>query len=149
MDDVDLSILRFLEKDARISFSELADKVGLSKTPCWNRVKELQKKGVIKGYTAILDEHALGLEIDALVHVVVNFALSQEFEDAVQLHPNILTCYAVTGEYDYMLKVIAPSISEIDKVLRKELSSIPGVERFSTAIATRTIKSNTPLSMVK
>lgn len=148
MNKIDIQILRLLEADGRISFSELAQAVGLSKTPCWNRVKELKRAGIIKGYTATLDEHALGLEIHALVHVVVNFALSQEFEDAVNLHKNILTCYAVTGDYDYMLKVIAPSIADIDKVLRKELSSIPGVERFSTAIATRTIKNHTSLSML-
>ena len=142
----DLHILRLLESDGRMSFSELANQVGMSKTPCWNKVKELQKQGVIQGYKAIINPLAVGLEIVAIVHVVVRFDESSAFEEAIHLHRNIVSCEAVTGDFDYVLKVFAPNIAELDQLLRKEISRIPGVARFSTAIATRTIKSDAPLS---
>lgn len=146
MDKLDLQIIRELESDGRISFASLASRVGLSKTPCWNRVKELQKRGVIKGFKTVLDQHALGLGIQAIVHVVVNFNQSNEFEKAIDDHKHVLDCFAVTGDFDYVLRVIATDVSHLDKLLRRELCKVPGVERFSTAIATRTIKDEAKLS---
>lgn len=145
MDKLDRQILSILEENSRISFAELANEVGLSKTPCWNRVKELQKKGVIEGFDTRLNSQLLGLHIKAMVSVVVNFAFYNDFEQAMTSHKNVLTCSAVTGDFDYVLTVIASDITTLDDVLRKELSSVPGVERFSTAIVTRTIKERSKL----
>jgi Lrp/AsnC family leucine-responsive transcriptional regulator len=139
----DKQILRLLEHNGRISFAELAIEVGLSKTPCWNRVKALEKAGFIKSYAACLDATALGLEIRAFVHVVVNFDESEAFEDAVNDHTHILRCEAVTGDFDYLLEVAAQNMPRLDKLLRKELSKLPGIARFSTSIATREVKYST------
>lgn len=136
----DKHILSLLEQNGRISFAELALQVGLTKTPCWNRVKALQKAGFIKAYEAHLDASALGLEIRAFVHVVVNFEHSEAFEDAVNQHTHILRCEAVTGDFDYLLEVAAQNMPRLDKLLRKELSKLPGIARFSTSIATREVK---------
>lgn len=140
MDKIDREILSALEGDARISFADLALKVGLSKTPCWNRVKELELKGVIRAYTARIDPYALGLEVQAVVQLVLNFDKANVFEESVRKHEKILHCFAVTGDYDYVLHVIAKNIRDLDEFLRSELSQFSGVERFSTAISTRSIK---------
>lgn len=142
MSQQDKAILSVLERSGRISYSELALQLGMSKTPCWNRVKALQKQGYIKGFSAQLDTQKLGLEIRAFVHVIVNFDQSDKFEKAVHQHENILRCEAVTGDFDYLLELVAANMARLDALLRQELSKLPGVARFSTSISTREIKSN-------
>lgn len=136
----DKQILAALEQSGRMSFSMLAQEVGLSKTPCWNKVKSFQESGLIKGYSANLNHQYLGLEIRAFVHVIVNFEQSLDFEEAVGEHQNILRCEAVTGDFDYLLEVLAENMQRLDVLLRQELSKLPGVARFSTSISTREIK---------
>lgn len=140
----DLQLLAKLEEDARISFASLGEEVGLSKTPCWNRVKALQEKGVIKGYRTQLDPQALALHIRALVHVVVDFERYQAFEAAIVAHPAIRECHAVTGDFDYVLEILAADIQAFDTLLRADLSRLPGVQRFTTSISTRMVKEQGP-----
>lgn len=140
MDSVDVKILTVLENEGRISFTALGEKIGLSKTPCWSRVKDLEASGAIEGYSAKVSPDALGLGIRALVHVVVSFDQYQSFEDAIIRHRAVRCCHAVTGEYDYVLEVLAPDMSALDTLLRQELSRLPGVSRFNTSITTRMIK---------
>ena len=141
MDHIDLNILELLEKDGRLSFASLGEAVGLSKTPCWNRVRELEAAGIIEGYGARVSAESVGLEIRAIVHVVVAFNRYEAFEAAIQEHSSVRTCHAVTGEYDYILEVLAPDMVALDELLRKDLSRLPGVTRFNTSITTRLIKS--------
>ena len=148
LDKTDRHILSILETQGRIAFAELAEQVGLSKTPCWNRVKVLQKTGLISGYSANVNHQMLGLNIQAVIHVVVDFTQSEAFEDAMLVHKHVMSCLAVTGDYDYVLKVIAHNVPELDSLLRKDLSRLPGVTRFSTAIATRSIKDSCKLSEI-
>ncbi|MFT6331174.1 MAG: Lrp/AsnC family leucine-responsive transcriptional regulator [Bermanella sp.] len=140
LDDLDLHIIRLLEEDGRQSFSLLGEKVGLSKTPCWNRVNRLQNAGVIEGYGARINPQKLGLEVRALVQVIVEFADYKAFEQAVNKHRSIDWCQAITGEFDYIMQVLADNIGELDSLLREELSGLPGVHRFTTSISTRVIK---------
>lgn len=146
MQKIDLQIISTLEGDARISFAELGESVGLSKTPCWNRVQNLHKSGVITGYAARLDPMTLGLNIRALVHVVVNFEHYQAFEKAILAHKAVRSCHAVTGEFDYVLEVLAKDITDFDQLLRAEMSRLPGVQRFNTSISTRMVKQDGPYS---
>jgi Lrp/AsnC family transcriptional regulator, leucine-responsive regulatory protein len=141
---LDLKILQALEQDGRMSFASLADSIGLSKTPCWNRVNELQQRGCIAGYSANISALKIGLQVRALVHVVVDFSQYQAFEQAIIAHPNVRSCHAVTGDYDYVLEVLATDIASFDLLLRKQLSQIPGVERFNSAISTRLVKTDAP-----
>nr|WP_136252338.1 Lrp/AsnC family transcriptional regulator [Ningiella ruwaisensis] len=141
----DIEMLTRLERSARVSFSELAEEVGLSKTPCWNRVKMFEREGIINGYHTELNAQALGIEIRAFVHVVLNFNESEAFEKAVSSHPNILRCDAVTGDFDYLLEIAATNMQRLDDLLRKELSKLPGIARFSTSISTRSVKTSTQL----
>jgi Lrp/AsnC family leucine-responsive transcriptional regulator len=141
-------ILHNLEVDGRLSFSALGERLGLSKTPCWNKVSELQKNGTIEGYSARVNPSKLGLTIRALVHVVVNFSHYKEFELAIVAHSNVRSCQAVTGEYDYVLEILACDIQAFDQLLRENLSQLPGVERFNTAISTRMVKQNGPYTQM-
>lgn len=146
MDKKDKEILAALERDGRVSFSSLGDAIGLSKTPCWKRVQQLSDSGVITGYSAQLNPASLGLHIRALVHVVVDFDLYQQFEKAIQAHKSVRSCHAVTGEFDYVLEILAKDINDFDQMLRAGLSRLPGVQRFNTAISTRMVKSSGPYS---
>jgi Lrp/AsnC family leucine-responsive transcriptional regulator len=142
--ELDLNILNVLEKEGRISFSEVGERVGLSKTPCWNRVTALKENHSILGYQANLDPAKLGLHIRALVHVVVDFHQYQAFEQAILEHKNVRACHAVTGEFDYVIEILAKDMLAFDTLLRDELSQIPGVTRFNTSLSTRVIKDNSP-----
>lgn len=148
LDELDLKIVAELEKDGRISFSALGETVGLSKTPCWNRVKALAERGVIQGYSADIDPAALGLTIRALVHVVVDFEHYKQFEHAIMAHKSVRSCQAVTGEFDYVLEILASDIGAFDHLLRADLSRLPGVQRFNTAISTRIVKSHGAYSIM-
>ncbi|WP_340678942.1 Lrp/AsnC family transcriptional regulator [Paraglaciecola sp.] len=141
-------LLRNLEIEGRLSFAALGERLGLSKTPCWNKVSELQKNGTIEGYSARINPAKLGLAIRALVHVVVNFGHYKAFEQAIIEHANVRSCHAVTGEYDYVLEILACDIQAFDQLLRENLSQLPGVERFNTAISTRMVKQDGPYTQM-
>ncbi len=92
-----------------MSFAALAEIVGLSKTPCWKRVKALEEAGIIRGYRTMLDAALLGFGLEAFVQVSIDFELSEAFEAAVRRHPLIWRCHATTGEADYLLHIVAPT----------------------------------------
>lgn len=140
LDALDRKIIGALEADARISFAALAYHVGLSKTPCWKRVKALEDAGIIRGYAARLDPAKLGFGIEAFIQVSIDFEVSEEFEAAVRRHPLIWRCHATTGEADYLLHIVAVDMAALDRMLREELSRLPGVRRTITSMAMREIK---------
>ena len=137
---IEQRILAALERDARLSFAELGERVGLSKTPAWARVRDLERRGLIRGYHAQIAPAALGLEIHAFVHVKIRSVASDAFETAVNAHPAVLECHTTAGDADYLLHVLVASASSLDALLRFELSRLPGVEGISTTVALKTIK---------
>ena len=112
MDKIDHRILTSLEDDARQSFAELGDQVGLSKTPCWQRVRELERSGVIRGYRAEIDSAQLGLKVEAFVHVTLSSVQHVEFEAAVLQHPAVLQCFTTAGQADYLMHVLVAGIGK-------------------------------------
>ncbi|MER8798961.1 Lrp/AsnC family transcriptional regulator [Mesorhizobium sp. M0018] len=140
LDAIDRKIIAALEREARISFAALADEVGLSKTPCWKRVKTLEDAGVIRGYSTLIDPAKLGFGIEAFIQVSIDFELSDAFEAAVKKHPLIRRCHATTGEADYLLQIVTVDMMALDRMLREELSRLPGVRRTITSMAMREIK---------
>jgi Lrp/AsnC family leucine-responsive transcriptional regulator len=148
LDSTARNLVSRLELDGRLSFASLGESIGLSKTPCWNRVQALHQSGVIQGYSANIDPKALGLSIRALVHVVVNFEHYRAFEEAIIAHPAVRSCHAVTGDFDYVLEILATDIDAFDHLLRANLSRLPGVQRFNTAISTRMVKNAGPYSLM-
>ncbi|MDE1995378.1 MAG: Lrp/AsnC family transcriptional regulator [Rhizobiaceae bacterium] len=146
LDALDHKIISALEADARMSFSDLADLVGLSKTPCWKRVKALEDAGIIKGYRTMLDPARLGFGLEAFVQISIDVELFEAFEAAVRRHPLIWRCHATTGEADYLLHVIAVDMPALDRLLRQELNRLPGVRHTITSMSTREIKSEISLA---
>ena len=140
MDRYDWTILAQLERDGRQPFSTIAEKVGLSKTPCWTRVQALEQSGIITGYRAVVNQTALGLKLTAFCEVAVNFEQHAAFERAVAEHPSVLECFTTAGQADYLLHVVTRDVETLDTLLREELSQLPGVRRFSTTICLKRIK---------
>ena len=151
MDRFDRAILSALERDARQSFADLAQEVGMSKTPCWNRVQGLEASGAILGYRAMVEPEAVGLTLDAFVQVSVSFADHAAFEAAACAHPSVIACYTTAGDADYLLHVMARDadyllhvmardVAHLDGLLRGQLRRMPGVERFNTTIGMKRIK---------
>ena len=146
MDKTDREIVRLLEDDARISFAELGERVGLSKTPCWQRVRELERRGLIRGYRTEVDAEGLGLRVHAFVHVTINAACHAQFEAAAAAHPSILQCFTTAGQADYLMHVLVQEIEQLDQLLRMEIRRMPGVQRLETTVCMKTIKPRAPLT---
>src|SRR3982074_216988 len=146
MDKIDHRILTSLEEDARQSFADLGEQVGLSKTPCWQRVRELERAGVIRGYRAEIDSVQLGLKVEAFVQVTLRSVQHAEFEAAVLRHPAVLQCFTTAGQADYLIHVLVAGISELDSLLRLEISQMPGVQKIETTVCMKTIKHRTPIT---
>lgn len=137
---VDARLLAALEGDGRLSYATLGERVGLSKTPTWARVRALEQGGVITGYRAEVEPAALGLDLHAFVEVRIRSTLHADFERAVLDHPAVLECYTTAGQADYLLHVLVASIGALDALLRDDVSRMPGVERLSTTVGMKTIK---------
>ena len=146
LDPVDLRIIALLETDVRISFADLAEQVGLSKTPCWKRVKAMEDAGVIRGYSLLVDPARMGFGLEAFIQVTISPESYAAFEAAVVRHHLIRRCHATTGEDDYLLQIIAVDMAELDVLLREEINRLPGVRRTVTSMITREIKTATRLA---
>lgn len=146
MDKFDLDILASLERDGRQSFVDLAEEVGLSKTPCWMRVQALEKNGTIRGYHADVAPEQLELKLTAYIQVMIDFDRRAEFEAAALANPAVIECMSMAGEADYLLKVVCAGVDRLDDLLRYSLSLLPGLQRSTTMICLRTIKARSPLT---
>ena len=146
IDDIDLKILSALRDDARISNLELAEKVGLSPTPCSRRVRALEMSGVIKGYHTQIDLTAVASVINVLINVRLSHQAPEnidEFMSAVHRLPEITECLLVTGNLDYVLKVQTSDVQALRDFVLKELKTIPCVSDTSTMLILDEAKSTT------
>ncbi len=137
LDSIDHRILDVLRRDGRISMLDLADRVGLSPTPCGRRVKRMEDAGVITGYAAQIDRRALGLQVCVLVSVRLarhGPEGTHEFLSAVARHPEITECLLVTGNLDYMLRIWVRDIEALGIFIRDVLQSIPAVAETTTMV---------------
>ena len=150
MDKTDYQILRELQRDGRLSSQALAERVGLSTSPCWRRVRKLEADGVITSHVAILDPAKLGLHVTAIANVSLEDHHPDsvaQFDRLVRECPEILECYAVSGQYDYMLKVICASIEAYDRLLGEQLLRCSAVHTVNTSFALRSTKDTTALPL--
>ena len=141
VDRIDKAILRNLERNGRMSFNALSERINLSKTPSWTRVQALERDGVITGYRATLAPERLGLELQAFVQARVASDRCGEFEEAVMLNGSVLACYAMTGEADYLLHVLVENVAALDNLVRNRISMMPGAKGVLTLIVLKEIKS--------
>jgi len=146
MDKIDWKILAELEQDGRLSFAELGEKVALSKSPCWSRVRDLEKSGVIQGYGAVIEPGAVGLAVQCLVSVRISFDMHDAFEKAVIEHPAIMECHTTAGDSDYVMRVHARSVEHLDDLLRHKLAKLPGVHRLTTMVFLKAIKARSSIA---
>ncbi|MBV8186693.1 MAG: Lrp/AsnC family transcriptional regulator, partial [Alphaproteobacteria bacterium] len=130
LDDIDRRIVAVLQAQGRIPIVDLADKVGLSPTPCQRRVKRLEEEGVIVRYAALVAPATVGLTLQALVQVTLDDHSEktvEAFEAAIRGRPEVIACYAVTGDMDFLLHVLAPDLQSFSDFALKELLRMPGV----------------------
>ncbi|MEX0584883.1 MAG: Lrp/AsnC ligand binding domain-containing protein [Natronospirillum sp.] len=149
LDTIDLNILDVLQRDGRISFRDLAAEVGLSTTPCLERVRRLEEAKVITGYHAVVDPSALGLNLLVFLEVRLRYQSNQAFEEfrkAAQTVPNLLECHLISGEADYLLKLRLSDISEYRHTLGELLATLPGVHESHSYIVMEEVKAASPLS---
>lgn len=148
MDDFDKKILRTLQRDGRMTNQQLADKVGLSPAASWRRVKALEQSGVIREYCARLDPQLVNLGMCVLLNVSLTRHakdVTQDFVNAVKDRPEVLQCWALTGDYDFTLRVVSPDMAAFDRFLEDFIFTIPGVSQVKSNIALRQIKDDTAL----
>ena len=143
LDSVDRRILRCLVEDGRISNRELADRIGLSASPCWQRVRRLEQDGVISGYHARLDPGALGVPELVLVEVTLerhDDTVLDTFGAALAEMPEVLEVLLTTGEYDYILKVAVAGTEDYERFLRRKLYKVPGIRHSRSMVVLRRLK---------
>lgn len=148
LDQHSLLILQELQRDSRQTVQQIADKVGLSPTPCWKRIKDMEATGVISGYSALVDRSKVGL--DLMVVVEANLSqhteeLVRQFERAVAASPQIVRCLSTTGQADYILTVLVPGIAEYEQFLHAELFKLPGVTHVRSSIVLKEVKAEVRL----
>jgi Lrp/AsnC family transcriptional regulator of ectoine degradation len=153
LDQRDLEILRVLSKEGRITKSALADRVGLSASPCWDRLKKLEKAGLIEGYHAQINLKKLGPHVTVFVvaqiadHTAASF---HAFETAVQTHDEVIACWALGGGHDYLLQVVTRDIDSYQRLIDEMLESRIGLSQYSTYVVTKPVKngSGPPLDLL-
>jgi Lrp/AsnC family transcriptional regulator, leucine-responsive regulatory protein len=150
LDAIDLRILNHLQADGRITNHDLADKVGLSPSPCLRRVRQLEAEGIITGYVALIDPGRIGLGVTAFVRVRLSHQDDRHlavFEEAVAAFPEILECYLMTGESDYQIRIVVESLTEFEDFLRHKLTRIAGVSEVTSSFALRAVIYKTALPL--
>jgi Lrp/AsnC family transcriptional regulator, leucine-responsive regulatory protein len=150
LDQIDLRILKELQSNARISIAALAKRVSLTPTPCARRLQQLEAAGFIKGYATLLDQSLLGLPVNAFVEVRLireGKAEIAEFESAVDRYPEVMECWAMSGGYDYLLRVITPDLAGYNRFLREELLNLGCVDHVETGFALQRVVDRTTLPL--
>lgn len=143
LDDLDRAILRELQANARISNADLAERVGLSASPCWQRVKRLEDNGYIEGYVAVLGQKRLGLPDTVIIEVTLekhDDEVLERFGRALADLSEVLEAYLTTGEYDYFIKVAVDGTEGYERFLRERLYRIPGIRHTRSCFALRCLK---------
>lgn len=148
LDETDLAILRELQVDGRISNVELAQRINLSPPATHTRLKRLQEQGTIRRYVALVDQEQLGYDMICFVNISLSLHQVEElesFRDVINEMPQVLECYHVTGEFDYLLKVVVRNRKDLQRFVVQELTPIHGVARIYTSLVLSEVKSTTAL----
>ena len=150
LDRTDLRLLAALQDDARLTVAQLAEKVSLSASPCWRRVKRLEEAGYIEGYHAHLSASRLGHGITAFVSVVMGShtrEVARAFEARLQDIPEIIACHTVSGQYDFLLEVVAADLAAYGEFARNVLQDLPGVTELHSSFSLKSLKDQRKLPL--
>ena len=142
MDSYDRAILEVLQREGRISNVQLANRVHLSESACLRRVRTLEKAGIIERYTAIVNQQKAGFPGNVFVSITLqrqDQADLQTFEEAVREVPEVIECYLMTGEFDYLVRVVVSDAADFERIHSQHLTRLPGVARVQSSFALRTV----------
>lgn len=148
LDEIDLKILRILQAEPEINIADVGEKVGLSHTPCWRRIKKMQDAGLLKGRVWLIDPELAGQDVFIFVFVRLDTHSAEAmeaFEKATLDIPEILQCYTVSGEFDYLLRVVVSSVREYERVGKGKLLKLPHVGIVNSHFALNEVKNTTVL----
>jgi DNA-binding Lrp family transcriptional regulator len=148
LDSIDRKILDVLQTDSSITNVELARRVNLSPSPCLTRVKALEQAGIIRGYVALADPLRLGLSLNVFIQVSLEKQIETElerFQNAMAGCPEVMECYLMTGDADYLLRVVVPDMQGLEQFVVSRLSRIPGVKNIRSGFALKQVKYQTAL----
>ena len=148
LDDIDINLLDRLQTDARITNVALAEAVNLSPAPCLRRVRDLESSGVIRGYVTLINPEDVGLEISAFIQVSLEKQVAsglRVFEDRVQNYPEVMECYLMTGDSDYLLRVVVSDLKALQSFIVEHLARIPHVPNIRSSITLKQVKYKTAL----
>ncbi|WP_105104255.1 Lrp/AsnC family transcriptional regulator [Microbulbifer pacificus] len=147
LDAIDRQLLAILQSDVSLSIEELAERVGLTKTPCWRRIQKLEKSGIIRRKVALLDAEVLGLPVSVFAQVKTNqhnAEWADSFSNAMADLPEVVDCYRMAGDYDYILRVVVSDVAAYDRFYKK-LIAHAGISDVASNFAMEQIKSSTEL----
>lgn len=150
IDDFEKKILRELQRDSNLTTAEIANRVGLSVSPCWRRIDRLQRDGFIRKHVAILDRRMLGLNAHVFAQVKLNAhgrANLDEFSKAIRGFAEVLDAYVLMGTTDFMLRIVTEDIDAYERFFFDRLSKLPGVQEINSTVALSEIKSTTELPL--
>ncbi|MCF6220029.1 MAG: Lrp/AsnC family transcriptional regulator [Robiginitomaculum sp.] len=143
MDAIDRKIIRALQQDARLTNQDLAARVGLSPSPCLRRVRKLEQDGIFAGYTALVDQEKFGLPINVFVNIRLEKPSTETiraFEKAIESIDAVVECYLMTGNRDYLLRVVSSDLKSYEHLVRDRLTTIPGVLSLESSFAFGQVK---------
>jgi Lrp/AsnC family leucine-responsive transcriptional regulator len=144
MDDLDLKILQRLQRNGRARNADLAREFGVAPSTMLERIRRLEKQGVVKGYQAVIDLKRLDLTVQGFISVTLNLHNVEHIrrlEDAIQSVPYVLACYHLTGRFDYMLRVAARDLNHLGELIKERIATIPGIGKLETFLVLSEVKS--------
>ncbi len=150
LDAIDRRILEHLQDNARISNVDLAARVGISASPCWRRVRELEESGVISDYVTLIDAASVGLMVSVFVNVSLEKQVERQlevFQNAIRERPEVMECYLMTGEADFLLRVVVPDLMAYERFLMDHLTRVPGIASIKSSFALKQVKYRTALPL--
>ena len=150
LDAIDRKILAALQEDGRMTTQQLADRVGLSASPCARRIRVLDESGIIKGYVAVVDQVAVGLPISVFASVKLERQREEEldrFAEAVSRWPEVVDCYLMTGQRDYLLRIVVPDLASYERFIKDKLSRLKGVASIESSFALGQVKRSNALPL--
>ena len=143
VDNLDIAILTVLRDDARASLQDISKRVGLSTTPCWNRIKKMEAEGVIQGYTVRIDPAAIGFMESVIVQLTLDSHTDEtlfDFGKELEQIPEVLEAFLVSGDYDYTIRIAVRDTRDYERLLRDRLYKIPGIRHSKSSFVLRTLK---------
>ena len=150
LDKIDREILKVLQADARTSIVDVADSVGLSPSPCARRVKRLEAKGIIVRYATVIDQKAVGLPVSVFCNVTLEKQVKgalETFQAAVLKRPEVMECYLMTGESDYLLRVVVADLDAYERFIVEHLTRVPGIANIKSSFALKQVAYRTELPL--